>query len=364
MRSTLWKITRRVVLSLLGLVLALIGSGLAYRAYHQHQRDRAMAIESSNGIDKGLFVRIGGIDQWITIRGQHRDNPVLLILHGGPGVAMSPFALDTVAWEREFTIVHWDQRGAGKTYGKSGPLDSGVTIDRMVQDGVEVAEYLRREMQKERITLVGVSWGTIVGVLMARARPELFDAYVGTGQVVSQRRGDPITHMRLLSEARARGDADAIGELEGIGAPPYDALSDLGVRTKWALAYEVGAPSRLGILANLLLAPRHTLWDCFDWIMGTESSQDHFFGATLSGPIMAIDFVELHTDFAIPMFVFQGTDDNITPTKLVQDYVELISAPQKRLVLIDGAGHTVLMTNSDKFLELLVRWVRPLGIRE
>lgn len=360
MRSRVWTISKRVVLSLLGLGLVLIVSGLAYRAYRQHQSDKSLAIDSANGIDEAMFVRIGGIDQWITIRGQDRDNPVLLLLHGGPGVAMSPFALDTLSWESKFTIVQWDQRGAGKTYGKSGPLDPGTTIDRMVQDGVELAELLRRQLHKPKVTLVGVSWGTIVGVQMAKARPDLFDAYVGTGQVVNQRRGDPVSYHELLTEARARHDAAAIRELEAIGPPPYGALSELGVRTRWALAYEAGAPSRMGILADVLLAPRYTLRDCFNWIAGTENSQSHFFGETMTGPIMQLDLATVGTQFAIPMFVFQGAEDRITPTQLVIAYVDTITAPQKQLVLIEGTGHMAVVTKSDEFLQLLVRWVRPL----
>jgi pimeloyl-ACP methyl ester carboxylesterase len=356
------RIAKLIVLSFLGLALVLLGSGLGCRAYRQHQRDKAMVIDSFNGIDEATFVRIGGIDQWITIRGQHRDNPILLILHGGPGVTMSPFALDTLAWEREFTIAQWDQRGAGKTFGKSGALDSTVTIDRMVQDGLEVVEFLRRRQKKPRVTLLGVSWGSIVGVQMAKARPDLFSAYVGTGQVVSQRRSDPLAHAQLLAEARGRRDADAIRELETIGPPPYDALSDLGVRTKWALAYEPGAPSRLRILSDVVFAPRYTLWDCVDWIRGTESSQSHFFGETMSGPIMEVDLAASGTEFAVPMFVFQGANDNITPVPPVRAYVDSIRAPQKRLVLIADAGHMVMMTKSDEFLRMLVQWVRPLGL--
>jgi hypothetical protein len=67
-----------------------------------------------------MFVKIGGIYQWVTIRGQDRENPVMLIMHGGPGVATSPLALYTLGWERDFTLVQWDQRGAGKTLG--GPV--------------------------------------------------------------------------------------------------------------------------------------------------------------------------------------------------------------------------------------------------
>jgi pimeloyl-ACP methyl ester carboxylesterase len=117
--------------------------------------------------------------------------------------------------------VNWDQRGAGKTFGKSGPLDASVTVDRMAQDGVEVAEFIRTRLHKPKIVLVGLSWGTALGVRMARARPDLFYAYVGTGQSVNQGKYKAIGYSQLIVEARARHDSKAITELEANGPPPY-----------------------------------------------------------------------------------------------------------------------------------------------
>jgi pimeloyl-ACP methyl ester carboxylesterase len=164
-----------------------------------------------------------------------------------------------------------------------------------------------------------------------------------------------------VEEARARRDDAATRELKAIGPPPFDALPELGVRTKWALAYEPGAPSRLGILLTLLVAPRYSLWDCLNWLRGTESSQSHFFGETMSGPVMELDLAALDTRFEIPFFVFHGANDNITPAQPVITYVDSIVAPQKRLVLIPGSGHMAFTTKGDEFFGLLVQWVRPLG---
>ena len=108
---------------------------------------------------------------------QNRDNPVLLLLHGGPGIALSPMPRDFLfSWTRDFTIVLWDQRGAGKTFGRSGPVAAEVTKDRMAQDGIEVAEFIRTRLGKSKIAIVAVSWGTAIGVRMALARPDLFFA--------------------------------------------------------------------------------------------------------------------------------------------------------------------------------------------
>jgi pimeloyl-ACP methyl ester carboxylesterase len=363
MASRIWKLTKLTALSLIGFLLVLIGSGLAYRAYQQHEIAKTLSINTPNGIDEGMFVKIGGIDQWITIRGRDRGNPVLLILHGGPGATTSPLAPNFLGWESDFTIVQWDQRGAGKTFGKSGALDKAITIDRMAQGGLELSDFVRRHLQKDKIILLGWSWGSTLGIEMVKERPELFYAYVGTGQIVNVRKNYAFGYSRLLAEDRARGDQTAISDLEAIGPPPYDSIRKLGVHTRQALAHEVGAPSTLDTVSAILFAPGYTLRDFRDWVTGFDSSQSHFFGDTMSGPFMDVDLPALGTDFAIPIFVFQGADDNIAPPELARAYVDGITAPQKQFIPITGAGHVAMMARSNEFLKLLDEWVRPLAIQ-
>jgi len=161
------------------------------------------AITSPNGIDQAKYVQIGGIEQWITIRGEDRKNPVLLLLHGGPGDATNPWGYAGFrSWLKYFTVVQWDQRGAGRTLGKNGSsLAPTITIDRMAQDGIELSELLRKTLQKDKIVLVGHSWGSTLGVFMVKARPELFYAFVGTGQVADQIRNYSVAYEALLKKA-------------------------------------------------------------------------------------------------------------------------------------------------------------------
>src|SRR6185312_15983706 len=139
---------------------------------------------ASTAIAETRYVSLGGLDQWISIRGDDRANPVLLVVHGGPADVQWPNADKYVPWEKFFTVVQWDQRGAGHTFGHSGgDKTPDVNLDRIVKDGIELAEYLIRERNKKKIVLLGHSWGSVVGALMAATRPDLFAAYVGTGQV-------------------------------------------------------------------------------------------------------------------------------------------------------------------------------------
>jgi pimeloyl-ACP methyl ester carboxylesterase len=356
-----WKFANRIILGFLALILALIAAGLVYRACRQHQAARALVIDAPNAINEQLFVTIGGIRQWIVIRGRNAANPVLLVLHGGPGVTTSPLASDFLGWEGDFTVVHWDQRGAGKTYGKSGPLDSGVTIDRMAQDGLEVADFLRHHLHKDRVILLGWSWGSILGVEMAKQRPDLFHAYVGTGQIVNLRKGYAEGYVELLDQARARHDARAAADLESIGPPPWRSIRYLGVYSTQALAYEVGAPSNLATLWTVFLAPECTLGDFRDWFIALNASQAHFFGATLSGPLMDLDLQSRGAIFAVPVFIFDGAQDYIAPPQLAHAYLDAIAAPQKKFALIGDGGHVAVLSRSDEFLRLLDEWVRPLA---
>jgi pimeloyl-ACP methyl ester carboxylesterase len=141
----------------------------------RNRNPRDYAITNPNGIDEGRYVEVGGIEQWISIRGEDRKNPVLLFLHGGPGDATNPWGYAGFrSWLKRFTVVQWDQRGAGRTFGRSGAsLASTITIERMVQDGIELAELLRKTLRQEKLVLVGHSWGSILGVFMVRTRPAL-----------------------------------------------------------------------------------------------------------------------------------------------------------------------------------------------
>jgi pimeloyl-ACP methyl ester carboxylesterase len=175
------------VLCTAGLLIVVVAAGLSFRAYRQHLAAEELAIRSPNGVQEGGFVVIGSIKQWVQIRGEDRNNPVLLFVHGGPGASTSPMSSGWQPWEKYFTVVQWDQRGAGRTYGETGDATAPtMTLERMTQDGIELAEYLRIHLHKDKIVLVGHSWGSFLGIHIVKQRPELFYAYVGTGQVIGR----------------------------------------------------------------------------------------------------------------------------------------------------------------------------------
>lgn len=318
------------------------------------------AIRSPKGIDEAAFVPIGGIEQWVTIRGQDRANPILLFVHGGPGDVTSCWALTLFApWEEHFTVVQWDERGAGRTLRKSGSsIAPTLTVDRMAQDGIELAEYLGKHLGKQKIILVGHSFGTILALKMVRARPALFYAYVGTGQVADETRNYAAAYDALLTKARALGNRRAIEELSKVGPPPYSSGEGYGVQRRWANAFEGADKFLSSTLGLALVAPGCSVEDINDSTAGQVLSAERLVPQTKSsGP------KELGLKFSVPMFFFQGAEDFTTPTTLAQDYLKSIQAPHKEFVPIPGAGHFAVFMHSDEFLNELVKRVRPLAVK-
>jgi pimeloyl-ACP methyl ester carboxylesterase len=355
------KIFLRGLLALAAIVVLLVAAGLAYRAWRQHQTAAVAVIATPRGIDEGRFVTIGGRPQWITIRGQDRSNPVLLMIDGGPGAAGSPFAPNP--WEKDFVVVEWDQPGAGKTFSKAGGvIGPDVTVESVIRDGLSVADYVRGYLHRRKVGVFASSWGTFIAVPMVLRRPDLFYAYVGTGQEVSFQQGEALNYRHVLAKARARGDHKAIDELLKSGPPPYRSDAAFRTQRKWAEAYE-SAPSNASLISIMVYSPRYSLGDVRNWFAGFLASQDHFFGKAMDGPAVRHDAMAYGRDFAVPVFVFQGTQDDYTPFELASRWVDWIHAPEKQLVAAPGAGHYAAATHQDELRKLMLGRVRPLGVQ-
>ena len=330
---------------------------LATMEFLRDRNARDYAITSPNGIDEAEYVEIGGVPQWITIRGEDRDNTILLFLHGGPGDATNPWGYAGFrSWLKEFTVVQWDQRGAGRTLGRNGDkLAATITIERMTRDGIELAEYLRESLGQDRIVLVGHSWGSILGAFMAKARPDLFYAFVGTGQVADPAQGYGVAYTELLRKAEALEDERAIHELRELGPPPYPDGRGYGIQRKWSNLFEGADRFLSSTLGLALMAPGYTPRDVLDWFEGQSVSAERLVPET-----SALEASALGGEFALPVFVIQGAEDFTTPTRLAEAFVDSIHAPRKAFVPIEGGGHFAVFMKSDEFLEELVARVLPL----
>jgi len=311
-------------------------------------------IETPQGIASLEKVKLGGVEQWLLIRGQDTSNPVLLFLHGGPGSPEMPLQHHFgCGLEEYFVVVHWDQRGAGKSYHVRIPEET-MNIEQFISDAHELVELLRKRFGAEKIYVIGHSWGTVVGTLLVQRYPELFYAYLGIGQCVDLQRNEVLSYQFVLSEARRRGNLKAERQLEKIGPPPYANLRELGTQRKWLTRFG-GGITREGKYRPLIKiaidAPEYTPADFVKYLYGNYYGSKH-----MEDEVMTINFLEQAPRLLVPVYFFEGRYDYNTPWELVQEYYEKLDAPQgKHLVWFENSAHSPNMEEPEKFLEEMVK---------
>jgi len=338
-----------------------------YRKYLQHKVAEERAIRSANGIQSLEPVRIGGIDQWIEVRGQNVNNPILLFIHGGPGIAFIPLAgAFQNPWEQYFTVVQWDQRGAGKTYASNDKelLSRTMNLPQMEQDTLDVVNYLRNRFKRERIFVVGHSWGSVLGLWLAHEHPEFIYAYVGTGQVVNMQQNEEVGYHDALQQARKMHNEQAVKELESIAPYPVPIADFTKTSTvrKWE-GQLLGPPPSTPeftdgkrIVLSLVSTPEYSLADDYGFIRGMSFSLN-----TLFTESMKVDLDKLGSDFREPVFFFEGRHDPFCPASPVWEYQQTIKSPQKEIILFENSGHFPFFEEPQKFRDELVQRVLPLA---
>jgi pimeloyl-ACP methyl ester carboxylesterase len=333
------------------------------RARKRRENAAAFAIRSPNGIDEGRFVRLGGVEQWIQIRGEDRANPVVLVLHGGPATSYMGLIPIFRPWERFFTVVQWDRRGVGRTFGRNGPRGCGeMTLDRIAADAAELAGFLSQHLHKRKIILLGHSMGSIIGITAAARYPEAFHAYVGTEQIIDMPANEALSYRIILEKVRAQAsnkrDAKRVQALERIGPPPYAKPRDWGTKQ---FAAEAADPAYGRISKQMhemeRYSPNLTLGDNINLIRGAL-----FCITKLYGQWHAFEASRFGRRYRTPIFIIEGARDVMTPPELAQAWIESIEAPDKAMVAVPNASHLVMATAAEAYLAELVNRVRPLAV--
>lgn len=313
-------------------------------------------------VNEAGYVAIGGIAQWVSIKGASCANPVILVVHGGPGNPLSPYA-DAIygAWQKDYTLVQWDQRGAGKTYGRNRPAeDLPLTAAQLRDDGVELAAFLTGHLGQRKLILMGGSWGSYLAVSMAKARPELFHAYLGAAQLVNSTENMRTSREALLALARGAGDSASVAKLEALGAPPWRDPRSFGVLRRIDRKYEAlatdPAPAAWWKRADDYLTAQQLIDD----EAGEDYSYLQFVGRNGDGMFAQVDLPALGADFALPVFIVHGAEDLLTTPAVAKRYFDSIRAPQKEFVQLPRGGHDPNQALLDAQLKLLNERVRPL----
>lgn len=296
-------------------------------------------------------VEIGGIEQFLMVRGENKNNPVILFIHGGPGVSDVPYIRKYQKdLEKEFVVVEWEQRGTGKSYKNNIPTGS-MNIAQFISDTKEVTDYLCNKFNQNKIFIVGHSWGTVIGTLTAQKYHDKYYAYIGIGQVVNSKEGNKITYNYILDESHSRNNEKAIKELEKIGQPPYKNISDTNIRTKWLKefgGYQKNINSSNDFILGILFSPEYTWVDGYNTFKGLDFSL-----RLLIEPMQNVNLIKDVPEFKIPVYFCVGRYDYTTPYELVEKYYNQINAPKKELIWFENSAHFPNFEEPEKFAEVM-----------
>ncbi|MYN43531.1 alpha/beta fold hydrolase [Pseudoduganella sp. FT93W] len=291
-------------------------------------------------VDEQGFVLIGGIQQWVRIKGSSCANPIVLLVHGGPGNPTTPFADSFYqSWEQKFTIVQWDQRGAGMTYGRNPVTDDvPLVVEQLRDDGIEVARFAARRFGKRQVILLGGSWSSVLGVYMAKAAPDMFCGYISTAQVV----GPLPTQASIdtvLALARAAGDHASIAKIEALGPLPWTNPRSTGIFRRVNRQYEhartQAIPQAWRDSPPIYSTPAYQA----DYTAGEDYSWLQFVGLKGDGIASKIDLYKLGPKFDLPFYMVQGEQDLLTMPEPSRRYFDFIQAPHKEYVMVPHSGH-------------------------
>ncbi|NEU07762.1 alpha/beta hydrolase [Flavihumibacter sp. R14] len=346
--------SKAVLTSKLLTITLLAGMAIPMHLVSLHAETRpgySISIDSVSGkqIDEKSFVMINGIEQWVTIKGD-RSKPVILFLHGGPGSPLSPYA-DAVykGWEKDFVLVQWDQRGAGRTFGLTAPAEldpkylkaNPLTVEQMTKDGIALTEYLLKHLGKEKVFLFGTSWGSVLAARMASSQPDFFHAYVGHSQVVKPGEWTQL-YIKIFTMAEIAGDQESLELLKSIGAPPYDVANKTGKLLRVVKKYERqnSKPAPAEWFEPALEYNNET--DIKHRADGDDYSFVNFSGDTrfgLKSMVAGMDLSREAVIFQIPVYFIQGARDILTPQESTREYFEKIRAPKKEYILLTETAH-------------------------
>lgn len=352
-RPHIWKtITKRAGITLLSLVIfsvlfVLIVRSVTYFSNH---------INTADGIDEGIYVSLGGQEQYLLIRGESTANPVLIWLHGGPA---SPDSYANYAFQQylvdEYTVVNWDQRGCGRTYYRNQAVDpnnESTSFEQATTDLDELVDYLTDRFYTDKVILVGHSYGTLLGSSYALSHPDKVAAYIGIGQFVSLE-SELYSYEDALQKATAKGDDTS--DLEN-AYRQYTADMTLVnmMRLRSLVSKYHPAEKEAGTLWLGIASPYMGLND-LRWFMKQLGSLDNFIclNQSLFDYILDADVQDHGMQYQIPVGFISGSDDWITPVAYSTDYFNAISAPMKDFTLITGCGHSPQYDSPVEFCDAL-----------
>lgn len=298
------------------------------------------------------YVSINGINQYLFHSGTKYDNPVMLFLHGGPGSAESLFAhIFQEKWEDIFTVVHWDQRGAGKTL--TNNPDKYPTIDLMLKDLFEIIQYLKKKYNKQKIIILGHSWGSVLGSTFIKQYSEEVAYYIGVGQVISMLENERVGYEKVKELILQANDKKSLKKLKLLGDYPGDKF-DINCLKKCMKIrrlqgkYNLAIKMNISICISVFKSPIFKLSDILALIKGLKANEEllEFLGS--------FDLKSECEEYKVPIYYILGGNDWQTPYVIAKEYFNRINAPYKNFYLIPDAGHMTMLDQPNLFFDALL----------
>ena len=301
------------------------------------------------GINEQMYVDINGTKQWISIYGQDRDNPVLLYLHGGPGSSTSTYDYAfTRKWSDVYTVVTWDQRNCGKSY-SSDQNDTTLTYDLMMSDGLEMTKFLLDYLGKDKITLLGHSWGTYFGCNLVLAYPEYYECYIGTGQLVDFYQNEIAFKKEAIRWAGDDEESKRLIEklnIDDFSTEYFMARNTLMEKYGYHMLVD---GTDYNLIAAQVFNPYYSLGDFYKLFNSDFSVYDEFLGSDEFNKFSLLG----RTDYQVPYYNINGDKDYQTNYLIAQDYFESVNAPRKEMYIMENTTHGLLESRSEEFSAIL-----------
>lgn len=302
-----------------------------------------------NILDK---VILGEIEQWILVRGNNEENPILLFLHGGPGLPIMPFHQHFQSEiEEKYIVVHWDQRGTGKSYSEDIPSES-MNLPQILSDAHQLVSILKQRFCKDKIYLAGHSWGSIIGINLVNLYPEDFYGFISIGQVVDYSKSLNISRNFALEEAKMQGCQEAVDELSEVGESPVNDDSKLSIILKNVRRFGGSMHKEVNFLSIAKNCKEYTESDLSNVPKGLNFSDEYLWHEVISTNIM-----DTIIDLKIPIYFFCGKYDYMIPTILVEEYYKKINTSFKKIVIFEDSAHFPYIEEPNRFAEEIVKIV-------
>lgn len=301
------------------------------------------------------YRRLGALDQWVMFRGESAANPPLIMLHGGPGLSETVlFRQFNAPLERVFTVVYWDQRGAGRSFDRD-IARSSMTVEQFLSDLDELVEAVLKRLNQERVTILGHSWGSALGAIYAARFPEKVAVYVGAAQIGDWAAGESASYGFALAEAQRRGDRRAQSKLRAIGPPPHTAQGLFTERTVVArLEGQMRPKAMLRLGRRVLGGPESSILSLLTTMRAFRFTLD-----AMWDEVSRLNLIDRVPALRMPTFFFLGRKDHWVPPETSLAYIDTLAAPSKKLVWFEESSHEMFVDEPAKFNATMTEFVRP-----